>query len=100
MATIIIPAAPVPVTARPSKNTAKEGDIDVIIHPRQTITVDTNMHKRGEKSWHSRPDKGAMLDIAIKYEEVSQLASSNASKSAAIADCVVVRIDILVAVKA
>jgi hypothetical protein len=35
--------------------------------------------------------------MAIKYDEVSHVAFSNASKSAAIEDCVVVRIDMLVA---
>jgi hypothetical protein len=59
--------------------------------------VDTKIQIRGEKSWQRRPESGDMLDIAIRYEEVSQLTSSNASRSAAIADCVVVRILILVA---
>jgi len=37
--------------------------------------------------------------MAIKYEEVNQLALSKASRSAAIADCVVVRTEMLVAVR-
>ena len=37
--------------------------------------------------------------MAMRYDEVNQLAFSKASRSAAMEDCVVVRIEILVAMK-
>ena len=60
--------------------------------------VEKNIHRRGLKTWQRRPIRGPRDDMAIKYAEVNQLAFSNASKSAAIDDWVVVRIDMLVAV--
>jgi len=62
------------------------------------MMVDVNMQTRGENSWLSRPAKGEVLDIAMRYADVNQLVFSNASSSAAIVDCVVVRSEMLVAV--
>jgi hypothetical protein len=48
--------------------------------------VEKNMQSRGLKTCESRPIKGASEDIAIRYDEVSHVASSKASRSEAIAD--------------
>lgn len=42
--------------------------------------------------------RGPSDDMAMRYALVNQLAFSNASKSSAIDDCVVVRMEILVAI--
>ena len=65
--------------------------------PIQINMVEKNMHRRGLNTWHSRPIKGAREDMAMRYEEVNQLAVSNASRSAAMEDWVVVRIEMFVA---
>lgn len=64
--------------------------------PIDMAIVEKNMHNRGLKTWHSLPIRGAREDMAMRYDEVNQLAFSKASRSAAIDDCVVVRMEMFV----
>lgn len=95
VATIRIPAPPAPVKERPTKNQVKEFARDVISEPAQMSVVEKNMHMRGLKTCESRPISGARADMAIRYEEVNHVASSKESRSAAMDDWVVVRMEIL-----
>lgn len=91
------PEAPAPVNARPTMNIVKLLDKDVTVEPRHMNMVEENMHKRGLNTCDSRPINGASEDMAMRYEEVNQLACSKASRSSAIDDCVVVRMEMFVA---
>lgn len=62
---VIMPAAPTPDIARPTRKLANVGAREVIKAPIENIIVDTNIQERGENIWLSRPDIGAKLDIAI-----------------------------------
>lgn len=90
-----IPAPPAPVSERPTRNHASEFASEVVREPMHMRTVEKNMHSRGLKTWDSRPISGARADMAIRYEEVNHVASSKESRSAAMADWVVVKMDIL-----
>jgi hypothetical protein len=91
------PAAPDPVITRPTINCLNVEEVAVTIDPTVMMRVEPNMQRRGLKTWDSRPNNGASPDMAIRYEDVSQLACSKASRSAAIDDWVVVRMEMLVA---
>lgn len=97
LATMRIPPPPAPVKARPTRKTLKVVESPVMAVPIHIRVVEKNMQSRGLNTCDNRPIRGANDDMAIKYDEVSHVAFSNASKSAAIEDCVVVRIDMLVA---
>jgi hypothetical protein len=86
LATIKIPPPPAPVNARPTRNILKVFASPVTKVPIQINMVEKNMQSRGLKTCESRPIKGASEDIAIRYDEVSHVASSKASRSEAIAD--------------
>jgi len=97
LATMKMPPPPAPVITRPKTKCSNDTEVEVMINPVLINMVEKNMHRRGLNTWHSRPIKGASDDMAMRYADVNQLAFSNASKSAAMEDCVVVRMEILVA---
>jgi hypothetical protein len=98
LATMKIPLAPAPEITRPTMNILNEPEVAMMRVPAEMSRVEKNMQSRGLKTWDKRPMRGARDDMAMRYDEVSQLTLSNASRSEAIADCVVVRIDMFVAV--
>jgi hypothetical protein len=65
-----IPAAPIPLTARPTKKAASEGAWDVTSKPIEKITDETKIQFRAEKICVKRPARGAMLDTAIYFSLV------------------------------
>jgi hypothetical protein len=66
LATMKMPPPPAPVTMRPIMKCSKETDVDVIIEPMQISMVEKNIQRRGLKTWHKRPIKGAKDDMAIR----------------------------------
>ena len=62
---VIMPAAPVPLITRPSKNTSMLGACDVTTPPIEKRTAAKKMHDLGEKTCASRAAIGEKLDIAI-----------------------------------
>jgi hypothetical protein len=60
-----MPAAPTPVTARPTRKLGKVGAIDVISAPAANMMLAMNIQKRGENIDERRPASGVVLDIAI-----------------------------------
>jgi hypothetical protein len=86
LATMRIPPPPAPVNARPTMKVLKEFEIPVMAVPIQIKTVEKNMQSRGLNTCESRPIRGASEDMAMRYDEVSHVAFSNASRSAAIDD--------------
>jgi len=97
LATMKMPPPPAPVIARPKTKCSNDTEVDVMINPTLINMVEENMHNRGLNTWLSLPIKGASDDMAMRYADVNQLAFSKASKSAAMDDCVVVRMEMLVA---
>jgi hypothetical protein len=66
-------------------NISKVRDKEVMMLPAQMIKVEQKRQRRPLKTCDRRPISGAREDMAIKYEDVSQLTFSKASRSAAIA---------------
>jgi len=85
-----IPAPPTPLMPLPSKNELSDWAREVTMPPIENSTDATMIQFLGEKICARRAAIGDMLDIAIKYVEVNQLAFAKASNSSAIFDCVVV----------
>ena len=65
IASVSIPAAPTPVTARPTRNIGSSIARDVINDPKEKITVATKIQFLGANICERRPANGDMLDIAI-----------------------------------
>jgi hypothetical protein len=89
--------APAPLTILPTRNCDRSNDSEVITVPKAIMTVEKANTALGENMEANFPTNGDTLDIATRYEEVNQVACSNASKSAAIWDCVVVMMDMFIA---
>lgn len=111
----MIPAAPDPVIARPTKNPAKLGASPVTTVPKAKTQLETNMQMRGEKILQNRPRSGEVLDREIccnqmgsnnmqakrtTYTDVSQLDLDKASRSVATLDWIVVKAEMLLPVLA
>lgn len=116
MAVFISPPLPHPATARPTRNAPKVDATAEMNRPIASNVLERTTKTRGVKISENRPVKGVTLDMAIFkgessipfkvtvyhtiYAEVNQVVSAKASKSAAMADCAVVIIDMFVAVEA
>jgi hypothetical protein len=61
-------------------------EVEVTTDPMQMIIVHVNRHIRALNTCDNLPIKGAREDMAIRYEEVSHVTCSNASRSAAMLD--------------
>lgn len=66
LATTSTPAAPEPVTTRPTINISNETEVDVMIVPMHIMIVEENKQMRELKTWDSRPIKGAREDMAMR----------------------------------
>ena len=86
LATIKIPLAPAPEMTRPTMNISNVFEVATMKVPAAMMTVEMNMQSLGLKTWDNRPINGARDDMAMRYDDVSHVTLSNASRSAAMAD--------------
>lgn len=94
--TVKIPEAPIPVRTLPAMKPVKSAARPDVVVPIASKTVEAKIVRRGVKTAASLPLRGPRALIAIRYADVNHDVFSNASRSPAIADWVVVKMDMLV----